>query len=170
MIMFQVDDTGVVQLTGACLPRTPKLPMDTESIETGDFVYLAPEILRGEKYEACADIYSFGLLIIELTQVDMPLVFVEQRRMTLCDFINQVDPEEMLKLEKTVEVFTINTRTLILNCLEKNKNDRPMMNEVVEFTSKIQHESEALSKLTNRRSKGPIKRSSTGSKSLREMT
>ncbi|XP_045165820.2 uncharacterized protein LOC123529516 isoform X2 [Mercenaria mercenaria] len=156
-----VDETGTVQLTGACLPRFAKLPFDTERIDTGDFVYLAPEVLRGEKYEAFADIYSFGLLILELVQTEISVVFKEQRKMTLCDFIRTVNPEEMLKLDAVVEVFTVKTRALIVNCLEIDKENRPQMCEVVEYTSYIGSEADALAKLPSRRSRArPIKRPS----------
>lgn len=124
-------------------------------------MYLAPEVLRGDKYEALADIYSFGLFILELTKVEMPVVFKEQRKMTMCDFIRTVNPEEMLDLEIAVEVFTIKTRTLIQNCLEVNKDYRPFMAEVVEYTSFIEGEKDALAKLPTRRSRAkPIKRPS----------
>jgi serine/threonine protein kinase len=156
-----MDEAGNVQLTGACLPRFAKLPFDTERIDTGDFVYLAPEVLRGDKYEVFADIYSFGLFILELAQVEMPVVFREQRKMTLCDFIRTVDPEKMLNLEEVVEVFTNNTRALILNCLEIDKDNRPLMSEVIEYTSFIKNEKDALAKLPTRRSRArPIKRPS----------
>ncbi|XP_060583775.1 uncharacterized protein LOC132739947 isoform X2 [Ruditapes philippinarum] len=156
-----MDEAGNVQLTGACLPRFAKLPFDTERIDTGDFVYLAPEVLRGDKYEVFADVYSFGLFILELAQVEMPVVFREQRKMTLCDFIRTVDPEKMLNLEEVVEVFTNNTRALILNCLEIDKDNRPLMSEVIEYTSFIKNEKDALAKLPTRRSRArPIKRPS----------
>lgn len=157
---FQVDGTGTVQLTGACLPRTAKLPYDTETTETGDFAVLAPEVLCGEKYEAFADIYAFGLLILELVQVDMPVVFRDQRRMTLCDFIRTVNPEEMLGLHDAVEVFTNKTRALIINCLEIEKTFRPQIIEVVRYADFIKSETDALAKFPSRRSRGPIKRPS----------
>lgn len=154
-----VDDAGRVQISGACLPRHAKLPDTTSrSVQAGDFVYLAPEVLRGEEYSSCADIYSFGLLILELAHGDVSSVFQEQRQMLLGDFIRDVNTETMLKLSETVEIFTIKTRALICNCLEINKKDRPEMTEVVEYANYIKGEDEAMGRLPSRRSRPVIKR------------
>ncbi|KAL4226499.1 hypothetical protein ACF0H5_014484 [Mactra antiquata] len=160
-----VNEQGSVQLSGACLPRNAKLPFDTETTETGNFVYLAPEVLRGEKYEPFADIYSFGLFVLELAHVDVPVTFIDQRKMTLCDFIRDVNPETMLKLEETVEIFTNKTRALIFNCLDLDKLCRPLMSEVVEYASYIRLETDALSRLPTRKTRGRIRRGSSGVKS-----
>ena len=151
-----MDETGAVQLTGACLPREAKLPEYKESIETGNFVYLAPEILRGEMYEATADIYSFGLFLIEMLIPDMCHVFRRERKMTLYDFTQNVNPETMLSLTNTVEVFTVKTRALITNCLEMDKDDRPLMSDVVEYTSFIKTETDALDRLPSRPHRLPV--------------
>ena len=153
----QVDENGEVQLTGGCLPREPNLPHDTESRETGNFVYLPPEVLGGQKYDAGADIYSFGLFIIELAVTYVQgCVFREQRKMTLCDFIRTVDPEEMLDFDGLLQDFTMKTRALIQNCLEMDKDDRPPIDEVVEYTFLIKDESDALDKLPSRHSRGRV--------------
>ena len=149
-----MDENGEVQLTGACLPRVASLPNDTESRETGNFVYLPPEVLRGQKYDAGADIYSFGLLLIELAvHFVHGCVFSEQRKMTLCDFIRSVDPETMLDLEGLLQDFTMKTRALIQNCLEMDKDDRPPIEEIVEYTFLVKDETDALDKLPSRHSR-----------------
>lgn len=151
-----MDEYGTVQLTGACLPREAKLPVYKESIETGHFVYLAPEVLRGDVYEPTADIYSYGLFLIEMLVTETPHVFRKERKMTLCDFTKQIDPESMLNLMKIVEVFTVKTRALIENCLQMDKDDRPLMSLVVEYTSFIKSETEALEKLPSRPNRLPV--------------
>ena len=153
----QVDENGEVQLTGACLPRVASLPNDTESRETGNFVYLAPEVLQGYKYDAGADIYSFGLFLIELVVYEAHgWVFKEQRKMTLCDFIRNVNPETMLDLEGLTQDFTMKTRALIQNCLAVKKHERPPMEEVVEYTFLLKNEQEALDKLPTRHSRARV--------------
>lgn len=135
--------------------------MYKESVESGNFVYLAPEILRGDIYEPTADIYSFGLLILEMMVPEMPHVFKRERKMTLYDFTENVNPEVMLDLENTVEIFTVKTRALVENCLQMDKDDRPLMNLVVEYTSFIKSETDALDKLPSRPHRLPaIKRHS----------
>lgn len=151
-----MDENGTVQLTAACLPRKAKFPEYRESIETGNFVYLAPEILRGEIYEPTADIYSFGLFLIEMLVPEMPHVFKKERKMTLYDFTENVNPEMMLDLVNTVEIFTVKSRALIENCLQFEKDDRPLMNLVVEYTSFIKSEKDALERLPSRPHRVPV--------------
>ena len=163
---LQVDENGDVQLSGACLPRMAALPNDTETREAGNFVYLAPEVLRGHKYTASADIYSFGLFLLELGVAEVRgWVYRGQRQMTLCDFIRDVKPVTMLELEGLLQSFTIKTRALIENCLAIEKDDRPPMDEVVEYTLQIKTEEEALEKLPSRHSRGHVvKRNSKDTK------
>ncbi|WAR25726.1 STE20-like protein [Mya arenaria] len=155
-----LDEEGNVRLTGACLPRHAHFPDYRETTEAGDFVYLAPEVLRKERYEPPADIYSFGLLVLEMIHYGVPAVFGSERRMTLYDFADKVNPEAMLNLDKTLEIFTIKTRALIINCLDKDPRERPCLKEVVEFTDLIKTEKEALDKFPTRRSKAVIKKPS----------
>ena len=35
---------------------------------------MAPEILRGEKYEESADVYSFGVIVWEMLTCDIPFM------------------------------------------------------------------------------------------------
>ena len=140
------------------------LPDDKESCETGSFVYLAPEVLRGVVYESTADIYAYGLLILELAQTNVQAVYKAQRKETLRDFIEMVDPEQMLNLDESVEIFTIKTRTLIQNCLAMDKSDRPVMTEVVEYSKFIKSENDALAQLPSRRSRPIIKKTSRNSR------
>lgn len=158
-----LDETGTVRLTGSCLPRLAKLPFDKDNTEAGNFVYLAPEVLLGQTYESSADVYSFGLLILELAQADIPVAFKNQRSSTLSDFIGSVDPEEMLDLENAVEIFTVKTRALIINSLQTEKTDRPAMSEVTEYTGYIRAETDALARIPTRRSRGPIRATSRSS-------
>jgi len=119
-------------------------------------VYLAPEVLGGERYEATADIYSFGLIVLELMHHKIPIVFRRERRMTLYDFASRVDPSTMLDLEKCLEIFTIKTRALIINCLDPVRNERPLMAEVVEYANELSTEKDALDRFMTRRSRAPV--------------
>ncbi|KAH3777653.1 uncharacterized protein LOC127844925 isoform X2 [Dreissena polymorpha] len=152
-----VDEDGEVRLTGACLPRKAVFPTYRESIYSGDFVHLAPEVLTGDVYKPTADIYAFGLLVIELTNNDMPKVFAKEREMTLYDFTERVQPDVMLNLEQTVNIYTVKTRALIENCLQMDPNDRPHMREVVEYTDNIKYELDALDKFPTRKTRAHVK-------------
>ena len=48
---------------------------ESESVltgETGTYVYMAPEVIRHEKYTGAADVYSFGVLLNELASGFVP--------------------------------------------------------------------------------------------------
>lgn len=151
-----VDEDGIVRLTGACLPRIAKLPADT-TWPAKTFVYLAPEVLRGEIYDSSSDIYSFGLLVLELATICLPMVFVKEQNAALCDFIRNVNPQIMLKINEAVAAFTVKTKALVSNCLEIDKHCRPSIKDVVEYTSYIKNE-DALLLLSSRKARKPIKR------------
>lgn len=62
---FQVSATGDVKLTGECIPRSIMPPDRTVDIRTG-LCYLPPEVLRGQPYIACADMYAVAIFALEI--------------------------------------------------------------------------------------------------------
>lgn len=85
---------GNAKLCGACLPRNARFPPDADLVEARPFVYLSPEVLRGELYTADDDVYSFGLLVWETCLKDEP--YTEQRSWSLAEFRSKVHPSSML--------------------------------------------------------------------------
>ncbi|XP_060587415.1 serine/threonine-protein kinase PAK 6-like [Ruditapes philippinarum] len=61
-----VSEKGEVKMTGCCLPRKPVLPKSEFERVTPGWEYLAPEVLCGQMYVACADMYAFALLTLEV--------------------------------------------------------------------------------------------------------
>lgn len=130
-----MDFEGTVKLTGGCLPRYATFPMEKESIGAGDFVYLSPDVLRGELYVACADIYALGLLFYEMF-LNLRC-FDNQRTMTLDLFTSKVDPKEMNNVSSLCEQanMTESTKNLILWCIDPSADKRPTIQVVVEKAS-----------------------------------
>ncbi|KAL4226199.1 hypothetical protein ACF0H5_014185 [Mactra antiquata] len=60
-----VSSTGDVKLTGECIPRSITPPDDSTSIQEG-YGYLAPEVLLGQPYISCADMYAFTMFALEI--------------------------------------------------------------------------------------------------------
>lgn len=78
-------ETGEVKMSGACLPRKAKLPLNVADSVCSDFVYLPKEVLHGNVYTADCDMYCFALMCLEL--YTNPLrVFEEERLLTLEQF------------------------------------------------------------------------------------
>ena len=128
----QVDFQGTVKLTGGCLPRRATFPMEKESIGVGDFVYLSPDVLRGELYIACADIYALGLLFYEMF-LNLRS-FDNQRAMTLDLFTSKVDPVAMNRVPELCDEaeMTESTKNLLLWCLDISAGERPTIQVVAE--------------------------------------
>eukprot|EP01119_Soliformovum_irregulare_P002302 TRINITY_DN12587_c0_g1_i2.p1 TRINITY_DN12587_c0_g1~~TRINITY_DN12587_c0_g1_i2.p1 ORF type:complete len:647 (-),score=160.39 TRINITY_DN12587_c0_g1_i2:54-1964(-) len=74
----KVADFGLSQLKA-------ELPME----KIGSPLYMGPEMLRGEKYDASADVYSFGIVLWELATEQEPYSDIN----TLKDLINYVVTE-----------------------------------------------------------------------------
>ncbi|KAJ8301747.1 hypothetical protein KUTeg_020734 [Tegillarca granosa] len=134
---------GLVSLTGGCLPRRAAFPIDKESIEVGDFVYLAPEVLHSELYMTCADIYALALLLFELF-IDVP--FKRERKWRLDSFTAKVNPVEMLDLDSYSDIFGENMTYFFTQCLDPNPNNRPKTDMFLQNLKAQKHEIEVLSK------------------------
>ncbi|GIL94150.1 hypothetical protein Vretimale_316 [Volvox reticuliferus] len=47
------------------------------SRETGTYLYMAPEVMRGEEYDSSADVWSFGVMLHEVITRSRPYSYVE---------------------------------------------------------------------------------------------
>lgn len=115
-----VDERGEVRVTGACLPRKATLPIDT-NMAVSEFVYLAPEVLNGELYLATADLYGYGIFLLEL--VTQKTMFKhEKKTMSFQEFQQKVDndgAERMLLKGFTSLSLTEDAIRLVKKCLNK---------------------------------------------------
>lgn len=127
-IIFQVNREGTVTLTGGCLPRVADLPDDPEQHIISDFVYLAPEVLRGELYTASADVYAFGLLLFDL--ISGSPAFSKQRQMSLDIFIQKIISEEGMRLDTDSLNFADTGKRLIGSCVELLEDSRPSISGI----------------------------------------
>lgn len=88
--VFQlVANKDQVKLTNIGEPRRAELPGSLDC-ETGRFVYLPPEVLRGAVYRARGDMYSLALTAWELWNQEV--AFKQQRKTRLDQFIQTVRP------------------------------------------------------------------------------
>lgn len=145
-----MDSAVNIRLTGGCLPRKADLPGNQEQHISGDFVYLAPEVLRGDLYTASADAYAFGLLMFDM--MSKTPAFDSQRKMSLDLFIKRINPREMISLET---YFPDDAIDIILRCLEISEESRPTLlnlQEQVKVLKTDQHAKEPKqSEVTYRR-------------------
>lgn len=83
----------------------------------GTMAWIAPEVLRGERYTEMADIYSLGVLLSELATCNKPFEGVTNALIVL-----KVTSEEKPDLGKDCPE---DIRELALRCLSYNASDRP---------------------------------------------
>jgi hypothetical protein len=83
----------------------------------GTMAWIAPEVLRGERYTEKADIYSFGVILSELATMLKPFDGVTNALIVL-----KVTSEETPSLG---DACPDDVRELALRCLSYNSSDRP---------------------------------------------
>ncbi|KAK3610634.1 hypothetical protein CHS0354_009099 [Potamilus streckersoni] len=126
-----ITSSGQVKLTGACFPRVATLPGDKVRTKTGDFVYLAPEVLRGDKYTFPADVYSFGILSAEILSPPF-IAFRKEKKTTLSEFISYNNPSEVFDWESLLHL-PKNLTDLIQRCMNRTVVLRPSTEDISLF-------------------------------------
>ena len=102
-----------------------------------DFVYLAPEVLSGDLYLATADIYCYGILLLEL--VLKKRMYKHERSMTFSEFQEQVKPEAMLLSGLLSLSLTEHAHAFVKKCLRREIPSLDLVaavEEIEEFTRK----------------------------------
>ncbi|GBF89363.1 hypothetical protein Rsub_01935 [Raphidocelis subcapitata] len=69
-----VDGAGRARLGDFGLARLAPASAATLTGETGTYLYMAPEMIRHEVYDAKADVWSFGVLLAEIITTQIPYV------------------------------------------------------------------------------------------------
>lgn len=98
--------------------------------KTGSLMYMAPEVLRCEKYNEKCDIFSFAVILYELFMRTMMLTFVS------CTG----EPDEIENYARSVasgrrpqipDIIPVKIAELVQKCWAANMGDRPSAAEVV---------------------------------------
>lgn len=91
--------------------------------------WMAPEILRGEKYTEAADVYSFGVIIWEMITGDIP--YMGRSHAQITGIVGYY--EESLKLAPH---HNPELRKIVNNCILPDPTKRPSFDNIIEFISK----------------------------------
>ena len=75
---FAADMAGMVADCG----ESRRVSLDSTMTHVGTPIYAAPEILRGERYDQSADLYSFGVVISEVKARAQPFIEVPKSEKT----------------------------------------------------------------------------------------
>ena len=122
---FQVNaENGEVKLSGACLPRTAKLPENMADSVSSDFVYLPREILNGGVYVANCDIYCFAILCLEL-HANPPLRVFEEERLWPLETFRSFDSSPIFLMKLRQAPFQMDFIQYLRRCLDVDALKRP---------------------------------------------
>ncbi|CAI2173344.1 5071_t:CDS:2 [Funneliformis geosporum] len=89
----------------------------------GVLPYIAPEVLNGELYTLASDIYSFGIIMAELSTGNPPFYDRKHDVSLALDICNGLRPE----FEKGTPEFY---KELAYRCMNANPNQRPTSKEL----------------------------------------
>ena len=99
-----------------------------QSQQCGTSMYMAPEIIQGNRYNGKVDVYSFGILMYEVVTNSLPYPLLLNGKMTPYIFNQKVVEEDLRpKFE-----FPINKsiQKLIESCWAKDPKERPTFEEI----------------------------------------
>ena len=92
---------------------------------------MAPEILRGEKYEESADVYSFGMILWEMLTSEIPYYGRSNAQITgIVGYFGQklAPPQRINK----------HLKKIINNCLIFEPERRPGFDDIVKYLEKVE--------------------------------
>jgi len=71
-VFFATDNRAVIADLGLARARPPRDSDEIMTGETGTYLYMAPEVIRHERYDSAADAWSFGVTLLELASGSRP--------------------------------------------------------------------------------------------------
>ncbi|CAI9775642.1 unnamed protein product [Fraxinus pennsylvanica] len=129
---------GLAYLHHDCSPRDEESHITT--IVAGTFGYLAPEYMQSGRATEKTDVYSFGVLVLEIVSGRRPTdaSFIE-KGLNIVGWLNYLVSESRQReivdpLCEGVQVESLNTLLSIANqCVSSGPDDRPTMHRVVQI-------------------------------------
>jgi sterile alpha motif and leucine zipper-containing kinase AZK len=92
---------------------------------------MAPEILRGEKYEESADVYSFGVILWEMLTCDIPFMGRSIAQITGVVGYHKESLSVPSRCNK-------NLRKIVNNCLLYDNDKRPTFEHILKYIEKLE--------------------------------
>src|SRR5258705_1077446 len=98
---------------------SPPDPLTEKGTIVGTFLYMAPELLRGEQADERSDIFSFGCVLYEMITGLRP--FSGKSQLSLIGAILEKEPEPITNVQPSTSPAV---EHIVLRCLAKDPNDR----------------------------------------------
>jgi len=94
----------------------------------GTPIWMAPELMRGEKYNEKIDVYSFGIMLYEMITNEIPFKELNQMQLLMEVAVKNQRPN----LKSTVTC-SAPLHTLMTNCWDENPKNRPSFQQIIEI-------------------------------------
>ena len=98
---------------------SPPDPLTEKGTIVGTFLYMAPELLRGEQADERSDIFSFGCVLYEMITRVRP--FSGKSQLSLISAILEKEPEPITNVQPSTSPAV---EHIVLRCLAKDPDDR----------------------------------------------
>jgi len=98
---------------------SPPDPLTEKGTIVGTFLYMAPELLRGEQADERSDIFSFGCVLYEMITGLRP--FSGKSQLSLISAILEKEPEPITNVQPSTSPAV---EHIVLRCLAKDSDDR----------------------------------------------
>ncbi|EXX62505.1 Cdc15p [Rhizophagus irregularis DAOM 197198w] len=121
--ILQVDHKSYISDFGLSGPSTKQKSDDKVC---GVLPYIAPEVLNGEPYSLSSDIYSFGVIMAELSSGKPPFYKRKHDTTLALEICNGLRPEFG---KGTPEIY----KKLAYKCMNANSNQRPTASELCDI-------------------------------------
>ena len=109
--------------------------------ETGTYRYMAPEVIRHERYDYAADVYSFGLLLWEVITREKPFTGM-----------SQIEAAGAVALEKKRPPFPLgiplNVKALVEKCWAEKQEERIQVEAIIKCLDELGNNIEAANWLS----------------------
>lgn len=100
----------------------------SQSKTCGTSIYMAPEVISGDRYNGKSDVYAFGILMFEVLTESLPYPLYQLKRMSDFTLKSKVVNEDY-RPEFTVPIKPA-LKGLIMQCWARNPRDRPTFEEI----------------------------------------
>ncbi|XP_028758726.1 receptor-like protein kinase FERONIA [Neltuma alba] len=158
-----IDEKWVAKISDFGLSKIGPTGLSKSHISTvvkGSMGYLDPEYYKRQRLTEKSDIYSFGVVLLEVLCGRPPLIRnVEKQKLSLVEWVRKCHHEGVI--HQAVDPFLVESITpeclkafsdMALKCLVEDGNERPSMNDVVwglEFALQLQEGTEEVGLLVD---------------------
>eukprot|EP00803_Ostreobium_quekettii_P008647 evm.model.scf_300.2 EVM.evm.TU.scf_300.2 scf_300:43408-50945(-) len=132
---------GIARLDGGQLGNIGSVAGSTVTGMAGSLMYMAPEVIRGERYNEEVDVFSFALIMYELFRMELTIV----RLLASCTTIGEMQARMQQYSRRVAHGFREPilqhwppaVRDLISQCWSQDPKQRPTMGVVLEKLADI---------------------------------